>query len=224
VSKDGGYSVKSEPKPAATDLLYQFDIGEANGHRRLVGIDEAGRGPLAGPVVAAAVVLDLQSPIKGINDSKKLSAGKREQLFDEITKHAVAWATGTAAAEEIDRINILRATFLAMYRAVSALSYSWDLALVDGDKKIPHLPVDSQKTIIGGDARSASIAAASICAKVTRDRLMEEYHRQFPEYRFNEHKGYGTAFHRDCIKHLGVCEAHRKSFCSNLIMQTTLDL
>lgn len=207
-----------------TDRLYAFDIGEAEGGRRLVGIDEAGRGPLAGPVVAAAVVLDLRSPVAGVNDSKKCSIRKRERLFAAITDHAVAWATGSASPEEIDRVNILQATFLAMSRAVQSLHLPWDLALVDGNRTIPHLPFDCQKAVVGGDARSASIAAASICAKVTRDRLMNDYHGRYPQYRFNEHKGYGTAWHRECIRNRGICAVHRKSFCRNLILQTTLEL
>ena len=191
---------------------------------RLAGTDEAGRGPLAGPVVAAAVILDVTSPIIGINDSKKLSPLQREQLYVEITASAREWAVGSATPEEIDRNNILRATFSAMQRAVGALTTPVSRILVDGNLKIAGIATDLQQTVVGGDALSASIAAASILAKVTRDRYMMEQHTNFPDYGFNLHKGYGTALHRERIKQFGLCPIHRKSFCSSLVLQTTLDL
>ena len=212
-----------EDRGAATERLYAFDRTFADDSLLLAGVDEAGRGPLAGPVVAAAVILDAGTPLIGINDSKKLSPARRERLFTEITSSAREWATGSASPEEIDRDNILRATLSAMHRAISALSLPWDRVLIDGNQLVTAIPPERQETVVGGDARSASIAAASIIAKVTRDRLMLEYHREFPGYGFNLHKGYGTALHRERIRQVGLCPIHRKSFCGSLVLQTTLE-
>lgn len=208
-----------------TKRLYAYDSAIAlTPEICLAGIDEAGRGPLAGPVVAAAVVLDLDIPIIGINDSKKLSEKKREQLYGEITSKARAFATGIASVNEIDAINILRATFLAMQRALEALRAPWTLVLVDGNQFIRDLPQDRQRTIVHGDALSASIAAASIIAKVTRDRIMKDCHVHFPKYDFLNNKGYGTATHCRHILEFGLCEHHRRSFCENILTQTRLEL
>jgi ribonuclease HII len=208
-----------------TNRLYGFDRAIAVAtDASMAGIDEAGRGPLAGPVVAAAVVLDLDSPISGINDSKKLSEKKREELYGEITTRARAWAAGMASVKEIDDVNILQATFLAMQRALEALRAPWSLVLVDGNQYIRDLPQERQRTIVHGDAASASIAAASIIAKVTRDRIMREYHARFPKYDFISNKGYGTASHCRSLREFGLCEHHRRSFCENILAQTRLEL
>ena len=188
----------------------------------VVGTDEAGRGPLAGPVVAAAVRLDLENPITGVNDSKKVSPAARERLYEEITRRALAWAVGIASMQEIDRYNILQASLLAMKRALDQLSEGWSLVLVDGNKTIPGIVPEKQLTIVKGDAQSASIAAASILAKVTRDRIMEQYDEQYPVYGFKVHKGYPTALHRSQIVRHGLCPIHRRSFCGNIVQQTSL--
>jgi ribonuclease HII len=203
--------------------LFAFDreiirAGEAC----IVGIDEAGRGPLAGPVVAAAVVLDLDKNIPGVNDSKKLSAPAREKLYTLITAGARSVGVGEASVEEIDRLNILQATFLAMRRALEAITVPWALALVDGNLCIRGIPESRQKTVVRGDGQSASIAAASIIAKVTRDRIMNDYHLRFPMYDFISHKGYGTAGHRQRIIEFGLCELHRRTFCKNMMAQGLL--
>lgn len=178
------------------------------------GIDEAGRGPLAGPVCAAAVILPLDCHIDGLNDSKKLTEKKREALFPLIQEKALAWGIGWASAEEIDAINILQATFLAMKRAVEQLSVQPGWALVDGNR-MPPLDIPGE-TVVKGDAQCASIAAASILAKVSRDRLLEEWDTLYPEYGFAKHKGYGTKAHYDAILRHGVLPIHRKSFLKNL--------
>jgi ribonuclease HII len=191
---------------------------------RLVGLDEAGRGPLAGPVVAAAVLLDLSRPIGGIFDSKQVPAKKREELYGRITAKAAAWSVGQASVEEIEEHNILQASLLAMRRALDKIEIAWSLALIDGNRTIPGIGPDVQCAIVKGDATSASIAAASIVAKVTRDRLMAEYQAEFPEYGFSLHKGYGTELHIDRIRKLGLCPIHRRSFCLRLMVQPALDL
>lgn len=203
--------------------LYEHDllVGD-NGNRTVAGTDEAGRGPLAGPVVAAAVILNLGAPIHGINDSKKLSPAKRDTLYQAITAEAVSWSVGIATVEEIERYNILNASLCAMKRALESLTNPWSLALIDGNRTIPDMSGRPQQAIVGGDAKSASIAAASIIAKVTRDRIMEEYHAQFPEYGFNGHKGYPTDLHRKNIIQYGLCPIHRKSFCEKILTQTEL--
>ena len=176
----------------------------------VAGVDEAGRGPLAGPVVAAAVVLDANHPIAGIDDSKKLTPKKRERLFDELQNQAVAVGVGLAGPDEIDRINILQASLLAMQRAVDDMKLQPDYLLIDGLFTIPS--VLPQKPITKGDSRSASIAAASIVAKVTRDRLMQTYHATYPQYGFAGHKGYPTQAHKDAIRRFGCCPIHRRTF------------
>ena len=173
------------------------------------GVDEAGRGPWAGPVVAAAVVLDPRNIPPGLNDSKKLTEAKREALFDPIMRSARV-GVGIASAELIDDINILQATYRAMRDAVEALGKHATMALVDGNRA-PPLSIRTQ-TIIEGDGKCLSIAAASIIAKVTRDRMMHQLHLQYPGYGFAKHKGYGTAFHMAALQRIGPCAAHRKSF------------
>ncbi len=184
------------------------------GRPLVCGIDEAGRGPLAGPVCAAAVILPLDCEIPGLNDSKKLSEKKREALFDVIREAALAYGVGFASVEEIDRLNILQATFLAMSRACEALSLRPDWALVDGNR-MPPLSVPGE-TVIKGDAQCASVAAASILAKVSRDRLLRELDLKYPQYGFSKHKGYGTKAHYEAIKTYGVLPEHRKTFLKNL--------
>ena len=181
----------------------------ASGHAVICGIDEAGRGPWAGPVVAGAVILDPDNIPLGLNDSKKLNEAKREALFIPITQSSQV-GVGIVSAAEIDAINILQATFLAMQRAFDQLKHKPHLALIDGNKA-PKLSCKTQ-TIIGGDAKSLSIAAASIIAKVTRDRLMHELHSHYPHYGFARHKGYGTAAHAAALAEHGPCDEHRKSF------------
>jgi len=176
----------------------------------IAGIDEAGRGPLAGPVVAAAVILDPNNPIEGLADSKKLSEKRREILAKQIQQNALAYAIGKASVEEIDHINILQATFLAMKRAVENLPLKPTTLLIDGNQN-PNLPYTTE-CIIKGDASVAAISAASILAKVNRDHEMLEYEKVYPDYGFAKHKGYGTKFHCDALKLLGATPIHRKSF------------
>lgn len=177
---------------------------------KIAGVDEAGRGPLIGSVVAAAVILDPNNPIQGLNDSKKLSEKKREKLFVEIQEKALAWSIAEATHQEIDELNILNATLLAMQRAVAGLSITPDKVLVDGNKK-PHLAMDCE-AVVGGDALHAEISAASILAKVTRDRQMLEMDQQYPEYQFAKHKGYPTKVHLEKIEQYGVLPEHRRSY------------
>ncbi len=190
-----------------------FDIEEAliaEGYSVICGVDEAGRGPLSGPVVAAACILPTGAIIEGLDDSKKLSPKKREALFDVITKTAISYSIASASVEEIDQMNILNATLLAMRRAIEGLSVKPDFALIDGNinRDFP-LPA---KAVIKGDSLSTSIAAASILAKVTRDRLCIEDDRAYPQYEFAKHKGYGTARHMALIREHGPSPLHRKSF------------
>lgn len=180
------------------------------------GVDEAGRGPLAGPVYAAAVILSPERPIEGLNDSKKLSEKKREMLYDLIVERAVSYCVASASVEEIEQYNILGATYLAMTRAVQGLSVKPNLALIDGNRIPPQLGVVAQ-TVVKGDAKSESIAAASILAKVTRDRLLIEMDKQYPQYGFAVHKGYGTAAHTAAIKEFGPCPEHRPSFLRKIL-------
>ena len=186
----------------------------SSGYSAVCGVDEAGRGPLAGPVCAAAVILPQNTVIDGVNDSKKLSERKREQLFDVITEKALAYCVAWASVEEIEEINILNAAMLAMKRAVEGLSIKADFALIDGNKT-PDLDIPAY-SIVKGDARSMSIAAASILAKVSRDRLMYEYDTKYPQYNFAKHKGYGTTLHREMILKYGPCEIHRPSFLKKI--------
>ncbi|QOX79451.1 ribonuclease HII [Trichlorobacter lovleyi] len=191
--------------------LYHFERqARANGYMFVAGIDEAGRGPLAGPVVAAAVILNPEAPVEGVNDSKKLTEQRRERLFELIMARALAVGVGQVDAATIDQINILQATRRAMLAAVQALSASPDLLLIDGITTIASpLP---QQTIKQGDSRSASIAAASIIAKVTRDRMMSAYDELYPDYGFLRHKGYGSAAHLAALRQHGPCPIHRMTF------------
>lgn len=195
-------------------FLYEKAAAQ-KGYSHICGIDEAGRGPLAAPVFAAAVILPVDVEIPGLNDSKKLSEKKREALFDVIQETAVSCSVAFATEQEIDEMNILQATFLAMRRAVEGLPVPADYALVDGNR-MPLLPVQGE-TIVKGDALSASIAAASILAKVSRDRLMRELDLIYPEYQFGKHKGYGTALHVELLKKYGPCPIHRKSFLKKIL-------
>ena len=180
------------------------------GCKVVAGVDEVGRGPLAGPVVAGAVVLPLDSDHRQFKDSKKLSKKAREKLFALLQTMKISMGIGVASPEEIDDINILQASLLAMKRAVESLPHPADYLLVDGKFPVPiSLP---QKTLVKGESKSSSIAAASIIAKVTRDRLMAQYHEQFPQYNFLRHKGYPTAEHRQLIEKFGPCAIHRKTF------------
>jgi ribonuclease HII len=197
--------------------LWKFDRAMLDEFPVLCGVDEVGRGPLAGNVVAACVILDFGAkPIKGLNDSKKLTASVREELSAEIRERAVAFGVGQCSPEEIDRHNILRASLLAMRRALEAMGLPPGLLLVDGNQRIPdvHWP---QRTLVKGDGRSASIAAASILAKVVRDRQMLDMHAVYPDYGFDCHKGYATLVHREAIKRHGITPIHRKSFCEDPI-------
>ncbi|HBG12649.1 MAG TPA: ribonuclease HII [Clostridium sp.] len=184
-------------------------------HILVCGIDEAGRGPLAGPVVAGAVILPRACEILFLNDSKKLSEKRREALFEEIQEKASAFAVGVVGADRIDEINILQATYEAMRLAISELGAEPEVLLNDA-VTIPGITL-SQVPIVKGDAKSVSIAAASIMAKVTRDHMMEEYDKLFPEYGFAKHKGYGTAAHINALKEFGPCPIHRRSFIKNLV-------
>lgn len=188
----------------------QLDLEMQAGDQLVAGVDEAGRGPLAGPVVAAAVILHPERPISGLGDSKKLTAKRREELCGVIQSRAVAWAVGRAEVEEIDSINILQASLLAMRRAVLALSPQAQTVLVDGNQ-CPQVPC-SVEAIVRGDATVPSISAASIIAKVWRDREMLEMDRHYPGYGFAQHKGYGSRAHLDALQRLGVTPLHRRSF------------
>jgi ribonuclease HII len=196
---------------AACDLLHFERSARRAGALRIAGLDEAGRGPLAGPVVAAAVVLPegLLSP--GVTDSKQLSAGQREQLYAQIIGTAIAYGIGIVDERTIDEVNIREASILAMERALEGITPAPDHLLIDGNFTLPRIPIP-QRPIIKGDCLSQSIAAASILAKVTRDRLMCELHEHYPQYNFQKHKGYGTREHIELIRLHGPCAAHRKSF------------
>ena len=196
------------------DYSYE-NAAKEKGYCFVCGVDEAGRGPLCGPVCAAAVILPVDCEIEGINDSKKLSEKKREALFDIIREKAVAYSIQMVDAQTIDEINILQATFLAMRRAVEDLSVKADIALIDGNGK-PGLSIE-ERTVIKGDAKSVSIAAASILAKVSRDRYMLEADRKYPEYQFAKHKGYGTKLHYEMIAEHGICDEHRRTFLNKIL-------
>ena len=187
----------------------------AKGYKAICGVDEAGRGPLAGPVCAAAVILPENTIIEGVNDSKKLSEKKREALFDVIKEQALSYSIAFASVEEIEEMNILNATMLAMKRAVEGLDVKADYAMIDGNR-LPNLDIDSE-FIIKGDAKSMSIACASILAKVSRDRLLYKYAEEFPEYSFDKHKGYGTKVHVEALKKYGPCKYHRLSFLTKIL-------
>ena len=194
--------------------LTMWEIEDSLGLHPICGVDEAGRGPLAGPVCAAAVILPEHLQIPGLTDSKKLTDKKRRELFPIIQEQAIAYGIGLASESEIDEINILQATFLAMGRALEQLSVRPALALIDGNRETDFgLPV---KTVVKGDSLSANIAAASILAKVTRDNLMLELAQQYPEYGFDIHKGYGTKAHYEALRKYGPCPIHRRSFLKKL--------
>lgn len=187
-----------------------WEIEDSLGLRLICGVDEAGRGPLAGPVCAAAVILPEHLQIPGLTDSKKLTDKKRRELFPVIQEQAIAYGIGLASESEIDEINILQATFLAMRRALDQLTVRPEIALIDGNRETDFgLPV---KTVVKGDSLSANIAAASILAKVTRDNIMVELAQQYPEYGFEIHKGYGTKAHYEALRTYGPCPIHRKTF------------
>ncbi len=197
------------------------DFSIENEHRNkgcsvICGMDEAGRGPLAGPVYAAAVILSPDTVIEGLNDSKKLTEKKREALFPVIQEKALAYGIGFATEREIDEINILNATFLAMRRAVEQLQITPQLLLIDGNQK-PKTGICEEVTVIKGDAKSMSIAAASVLAKVSRDRFMLELAKEYPQYAFEQHKGYGTKLHYERISQYGIAPIHRKSFLKKII-------
>lgn len=197
-------------------MTYEFENkAHAEGYKIVCGVDEAGRGPLAGPVYAAAVILPDGLDELGINDSKKMSEKKREALFDVICDNATAYGIGFASETEIDEINILNATFLAMKRAVEAMGVEPDLVLVDGNRK-PGTGF-AEETLVKGDAKSISIAAASILAKVSRDRYMKELAERHPEYKFEQHKGYGTKLHYEMIEQYGILPDHRRSFLKKIL-------
>jgi len=198
-------------------------LAYCEGYQYIAGVDEAGRGPLAGPVVAAAVIFPPAYQNSEINDSKKLTACKRDKLYKVIFEDAIAVGVGVADVAVIDRLNILRASLQAMREAVLDLSVAPDFILIDG---LHTIPFDlAQKALVKGDSLSVSIAAASIIAKVSRDRIMEMYHRQFPQYNFLQNKGYGTAEHRKILQEIGMCKIHRRSFHlkNKDIYQTALD-
>lgn len=186
------------------------------GFKCVCGVDEAGRGPLAGPVCAAAVILPEGLVIEGLDDSKKLSEKKREALYDIIIENAVAYGIAFGSVEEIEEVNILGATYLAMCRAVEKLNGKADYVLIDGNRFPPMLNINGE-CIVKGDSNSMSVAAASILAKVTRDRLLLEYAEKYPEYGFEKHKGYGTKAHIEAIKRYGVTDIHRPSFLTKLL-------
>ncbi|MCQ1528019.1 ribonuclease HII [Lutispora saccharofermentans] len=203
-----------EKEKARLEKMWEYErICCDNGFKLIAGLDEAGRGPLAGPVVAAAVILNRNVVIPGINDSKKLSEAKREYLYDEIKDKAVSVGLGIVDEKTIDEINILQATLMAMRIAIENLSIKPDYLLVDAERinyvKIPQL------AIVKGDSLSISISAASIIAKVERDRILTSYDKEYPEYGFGKHKGYGTKQHMDCIRKFGLLPIHRRSFTKN---------
>ena len=191
--------------------LFEFETKASyQGFKNIAGIDEAGRGPLAGPVVAAAVIFPSQVNIPGLNDSKKLSTKKRAELFPKIQEISVSYGVAVVGQKVIDKINILQAARLAMKQAVETLKITPGLLLIDGNQKIDSTL--NQWAIVKGDSRSLSIAAASVLAKVTRDRIMDDYHKLYPQYEFNRHKGYGTKLHRNLIQEHGPCPIHRNTF------------
>ena len=196
---------------------YEFEKAAVNsGFSCICGVDEAGRGPLAGPVCAAAVILPVGAVIEGLDDSKKLTEKKREKLYDIIKETAVAYSVAYGTLEEIETVNILEATYLAMNRAIEGLTIKPDFALIDGNR-VPRGIKIACETIVKGDSKSMSVAAASVLAKVTRDRLMLEYDKKYPEYNFKKHKGYGTKEHTELIRQYGPCEIHRLSFLKNIL-------
>lgn len=197
------------------DWLEYENKAVSKGYSYICGVDEAGRGPLAGPVCAAAVILPKNTVIYGVNDSKKLSEKKREALFGIIKETAVSYSISFATVEEIESLNILNATMLAMKRAVDGLDVRADYAMIDGNR-MPDLEIDGE-FIVKGDSKSMSIACASILAKVSRDRLLYEYAKEYPQYGFDKHKGYGTKAHTEALKIYGPCPYHRPSFLKKIL-------
>lgn len=196
---------------------YSYEkAAENSGFKLICGVDEAGRGPLAGPVCAAAVIMPDDLEIEGLNDSKKLSEKKREQLYDVIIEKAIAYSVAYGTLEEIEEKNILNATFLAMTRAIEGLKTVADFALIDGNKIPTGIKIPAA-AIVKGDAKSMSIAAASILAKVSRDRLLMEYDKKYPQYQFAKHKGYGTKLHYEMIAEHGICPEHRRTFLKKIL-------
>lgn len=207
--------MKDEEIERLKKMLKIEDSLYSEGYEYICGIDEAGRGPLCGPVVAAAVILPKDKYIEGVNDSKKLSPKKREKLYDDIKKEAISVGIGIVDVDIIEEINILNATKLAMIKAVKDLKIKPDYLLIDGNQLID---IDIEKqTVVSGDAKSESIAAASIIAKVTRDRMLVNFDKLYPEYGFAKHKGYGTKMHIEAIKKYGLTPIHRKSFCKKFV-------
>ena len=198
------------------DMLINENELRQKGYNYICGIDEAGRGPLCGPVVASAVILDKDIIIEGVNDSKKLTEKKREELYEKIMSNALSVGVGMADINEIEELNILGATKLAMTRAVENLKIKPDYVLIDGNQNVKTIEIE-QKTLVSGDSKSLSIACASIIAKVTRDRLLRDMDEKYPEYGFAKHKGYGTKVHIEAIKKYGITDIHRPSFCKKFI-------
>lgn len=196
---------------------YEYEkAAVSSGFNVICGVDEAGRGPLAGPVCAAAVILPEDTVIEGLDDSKKLSEKKRERLYDEITKKATAYCVAYGTLEEIESVNILEATFIAMNRAIDGLKVKPDFAIIDGNRVPKGIKIPCA-TLVKGDSKSMSVAAASILAKVTRDRLMLTYDEKYPQYNFKKHKGYGTKEHTELLKQYGPSPIHRLSFLKNIL-------
>lgn len=202
-------------------ILYQNELPFREEFQTIAGVDEAGRGPLAGPVVIAAVILDPAKIITGLNDSKKLSEQKREELFFQIQKNARAYSLKIISPVEVDELNILAATMLGMERAVNSLAIKPDLSMIDGNR-IPEKLLGKAESFVKGDGRFASIAAASILAKVTRDSIMKEYHKKYPEYNFQKNKGYPTKEHLEALRNFGITPIHRKSY--KPVYELTLNL
>ena len=196
---------------------YEYEkAAVSSGFNIICGVDEAGRGPLAGPVCAAAVILPEDTVIEGLDDSKKLSEKKRERLYDEIIEKAVAYCVAYGTLEEIESVNILEATFIAMNRAIDGLEVKPDFAIIDGNRVPKGIKIPCA-TLVKGDSKSMSVAAASILAKVTRDRLMLTYDEKYPQYNFKKHKGYGTKEHTELLKQYGPSPIHRLSFLKNIL-------
>lgn len=210
-----GETVKEEELERLKNMLLIEESLYDEGYEYICGVDEAGRGPLCGPVVAAAVILPKHGCIEGVNDSKKISEKKREKLYDDIMNVAIAVGIGISDVDVIEKVNILNATKIAMKKAIESLSIKPDYILIDGNQKID---IDIlQETVVSGDAKSESIASASIIAKVTRDRMLRKFDEMYPEYGFAKHKGYGTKAHIEAIKKYGLTPIHRKSFCTKFI-------
>ena len=210
-----GETVKEEELERLKNMLLIEESLYDEGYEYICGVDEAGRGPLCGPVVAAAVILPKHGCIEGVNDSKKISEKKREKLYNDIMNVAIAVGIGISDVDVIEKVNILNATKIAMKKAIESLSIKPDYILIDGNQKID---IDIlQETVVSGDAKSESIASASIIAKVTRDRMLRKFDEMYPEYGFAKHKGYGTKAHIEAIKKYGLTPIHRKSFCTKFI-------